>query len=398
MKKQGRNFLFNLSAYAITCILVVTFMAMAFSLSGCETKERVIKIGSQAVFSGDDRFYGQDQAISLQIAVSELSPVRVGGYDYKINIVSKDDEGNAEKSFLIAQEYVEENVAAVIGSTFNGTTKAALPVYAEYNIPMVTPSAQGVEIQSGYNNFYRMLINNSQKIENIAIFITETIKHENLILIDNGEDYSIKLVNHLIEIFDSRNITYGKRYSVKFDSDEYSTLAENILIDEPDTIFFCSGYNELASLITNVRKLGVNCTFITEEMGMDEGILALADDTFLEGLLAIIPEPPALAKYSEDKKAVEFWRKYNDYVRDMGDEDMALEGPGQFAPYSYDALYIVIDAIKKSNSILPDDFNDELRATSYDGVAGHIEFNSNGEKVNPPSTVFILKNGDWVRY
>ena len=54
--------------------------------------------------------------------------------------------------------------------------------------------------------------------------------------------------------------------------------------------------------------------------------------------------------------------------------------------------------MKRSNSILPEDFMGELEKTSYDGIVGNIKFNSNGDRVDPPSTIFIMKNGDWVRY
>lgn len=36
--------------------------------------------------------------------------------------------------------------------------------------------------------------------------------------------------------------------------------------------------------------------------------------------------------------------------------------------------------------------------TSYDGIVANIKFNSNRDRVDPPSTIFIMKNGDWVRY
>jgi len=398
MSKNKSKYTAVFFGYFFSIVLFLLIISSSLFFSACESKEKYIRIGNQAVFSGDDKFFGEDQLISLSIAASELSPVRVSGFDYKINIITKDDEGNAERAFLIAQEFADEGVSAVIGSTFNGTTKASLPVYSEFNIPLITPSSQGEEISRGFSNFFRMIINNSQKVENIANFISEVIKPEKLIIIDNGSDYSIKLLDFLIEIFESRNITFQKRYSVNFNSDDYNILAENLLIDEPDIIFFCAKYNELADLITRVRKLNLNSQFIAEEIGMDEGITAITDSQYLEGIIAIVPEPPSLAKYSEDKKAIEFWRKYNDYVLKMKDDDISREGPGVFAPYCYDAFYILINAMKKANSISPEDFMGELKSTSYDGVVGHIEFNSNGERVDPPSTVFIIKNGVWIRY
>lgn len=382
--------------------MVLVFIFTAFNIAGCDSKEKVIKIGSQSIFTGDDRFYGFDQSVSLKLAASQLSPVRVGGFEYTIEVLDKDDEGNAEKAFIVAQEFIEEGVSAVIGSTFNGTTMASLSVFSEYNIPLITPSAQGEDIGSGFENFYRMIINNSQKIENIAGFISETLKPSKLVLIDNNEEYYVKLVDHLIEIFENKKIEFLKRYSIVYDQEEYKTLAENLLIDEPDYIFFCGDYKSLALLMKEVRELGLSCTFLTEEFGMDEGITSVVDPEFIEGLLAIVPAPPELAKYTESKRTIDFWRNYGDFLDKTDDEEIKSEladfSPGPYSPYAFDALYIIIEAMKKANSIAPEDFSDFLKKTVYEGVTGQIEFTSKGDRLHPASTVFVMKNGDWVRY
>lgn len=395
---SNRSGFFIFFKYILFSVALAAIILSAFSFSACESKEKVIKIGNQAVLSGEDKFFGEDQLISLKLAISELSPVKIGGFDYRIDLVSKDDEGSAERAFLIAQEMVDENVSAVIGSTFNGTTKASVPVYAEFNIPIITPSAQGLDVAIGYNNFFRVIMNSKQRIENIVNFLNDELQPKKLVLIDNSEEYSINLVDSMIEIFNERKINYLKRYTIKQDAEEYKVLAENLLIDEPDYIFFTADYDELSDLITEVRNIGLGSRFITEELGMDESGSYAADAELLEGLIAIIPEPPSLARYSEDKKAVDFWRKYQDYTSKMMDESISKEGPGPYAPYCYDAIYLIIESMKRSNSILPEDFMEELKKISYDGIVGNIMFNSNGDRVDPLSTIFIMKNGDWVRY
>ena len=397
MNPKGSRF-FVFCKYIIFSMALILVSILIFNFTACENREKVIKIGSQAVLSGEDKFFGEAQLVSLELAVSELSPVKIGGFDYRLDLVSKDDEGNAEKAFLIAQELVEENVTAVIGSTFNGTTKASIPVFAEFNIPIITPSAQGLDIALGYNNFFRVIMNSKQRIENIVNFLNDELKPKKLVIIDNSEEYTTNLVDSMVEIFNDKKIAYLKRYTIKHDLNEYQVLAENLLIDEPDYIFFAANYGELADLITEVRNIGLNAQFVTEQLGMDESISLLADKELLEGLVAVIPEPPSLAKYSEDKKAVDFWRKYQDFVSKMKDRSISKEGPGPYAPYCYDSFYLIVEAMKRSNSILPEDFMGELKKTSYDGIVGNIKFNSNGDRVDPPSTIFIMKNGDWVRY
>jgi len=379
-------------------LIIFTLIYLSVNLVACEPRQRVIKIGNQAVLSGEYESFGEDQLVSIELAASKLSPVRIGGFDYEIEVITKDDEGNPEKAFLVAQEMVDEGVAAVIGSTFDGTTEVSLPVYEGYGIPLISPFAQKNEISEEGNIFFRMVMNNKQKIENIADFIASNINPQKLILINNQEEYSIELVDYLREVLSDYGIETPEPISIKISEEDATVIAEYLLIEGPDTIFFCATYNELASLISKVREVGLESRFITETLGMDDSIFVLADAQYLEGLIAVIPEPPSLAKYSQDPKAVNFWYDFNNYLSKMDDSDISIESPGTYAPYCYDSVFIIIEAMKRSNSILPEDYVDELKAISYDGIVGHIEFDSNGDRVDPLSTIFIVKDGAWVRY
>jgi len=378
-------------------ILMIILSAMNFS--ACDTRERIIKIGNQAVLTGEYKSFGEEQLVSMELAVSKISPVNIGGFDYKIEIVTKDDEGNPEKAFLTAREMVDQGVAVVIGSTFDGTTKVSIPVYGEYNIPLITPFAQKTDIVSGNNNFFRMIINNKQKIENIADFIINDIEPQKIIFIDNREEYSSDLMDFMEDLFHEQDREVLRRYSIKIGEDDLTVMAENLLIDEPDHIFFAARHNELALMIKEVRKLGLESRFITEALGMDESIFSFADSSDLEGTIAIVPEPPSLAIYSEDPDAVNFWHDYNEMLDSLKEEtSFSIDGPGEYAPYAYDAVFLVIEAMRRSNSILPEDFMTELKEISFDGVIGNIQFDSNGDRLDPPSTIFIIKDGVWARY
>ena len=379
-------------------LIIFTLIYLSVNLGACEPRKRVIKIGNQAVLSGEYRSFGEDQLVSIKLAASKLSPVRIGGFDYEIEVVTKDDEGNPEKAFLVAQEMIDEGVAGVIGSTFDGTTKVSVPVYEEYGIPVISPYAQKTEISKMGNIFFRMVMNNEQKIENIADFIANKINPQKLMLINNQEEYSIGLVDYLREVLSDYGIETAGPMSIKISEEDVAVIAENLLIEGPDTIFFCGSYNELASLMTKAREIGLGSRFITEKLGMDDKIFDLADAQYLEGLIAIIPEPPSLAMYSQDPKAINFWRDFNNYLSQMDDSDISIDGPGDYAPYCYDSVFVIIEAMKRSNSISTKDYIDELKTTSYDGLVGHIEFDSNGDRVNPLSTVFIVKDGAWIRY
>jgi len=390
-----KKFLFFI--YLSVTVLILTFF-MTFSTS-CVQRERIIKIGSQNVLTGDFKYYGQDQLVSMNLAASEIAPVRVGGFDYKISIISRDDEGDAEKAFLVSQELVQEGVSGVIGSAFNATTKAAIPNYLEYSIPIITASAPGTDLNKAGSNFFRVIINNDQIVNNVSNFIVDELKPLKIVLIDDGKEYSVNF-NSLLQVLLKDNtenkIENIKTYSLKPETEDYALLSENILIDVPDLVFFCGDYSTLAKVVQGCRDIGVTSVFLAEKLSMDPGILQLVDQKYLEGLMAIVPQPPSLAMFSEDPKAVEFWRKYKDFAPNI--KGVEIEEPGEFAAYTYDAFYILIEAMKKANSTLPEDYITAIRETSYEGVTGKIEFDSNGNLKSPKSTVFIIKNGSWIRY
>jgi len=391
MKKKYTYFIYS-------CLFII-IIALSFGNIGCSQRERIIKIGSQSVMSGEFKYYGQEQLVSMNIAAKEMAPVSIGGFNYKISVVSRDDEGNAEKAYLVSQEMIQENVAGVIGSTFNATTKAALPNYQEFNIPMISTSASSTDLSKSGSNFFRLIINNDQIVENTADFIISQYNPGKLVIIDNGSEYSVNFVDYLENTLldkSSQKINVFKKYSVKPENEDYKLLAENLLIDDSDLVFFCGEYQMLAQIIGASREIGVASSFLTEKLGMDEGITQLIDAKYLEGLMAVVPDPPSLAMFSEDPKAVEFWRKFKDMAPQI--KGAEITEPGKFAPYAYDAFYIMIEAMKKANSALPEDYIDVLRSTSFDGVTGHIEFDSNGDLKNPQSTVFQIKNGSWVRF
>ena len=379
-------------------LIIASLICLSINLASCDYRKRVIKIGNQTVLTGEYKSFGEDQLVSIELAASKLSPVNIGGFEYEIEVVTKDDEGNPEKAFLVAQEMVDEEVAGVIGSTFNGTTEASIPIYDEYGIPIISPSAQKTEISKIGDTFFRMVINSGQKIENIAGFIESKINPQNLILINNREEYSVELVDYLKEVLIDYGIETPEPMSVKIGEEDIKDIAEYLLIEGPDAVFFCGNYSEVASLMAEVREIGLESIFITETLGMDDDIFTLADSQDLEGLIAVMPEPPSLARYSQDPEAVSFWYDFNNYLNEIGDLDISIDSPGQYSPYCYDSVFVVIEAMKRSNSILPKDYMEELRNTSYDGVTGYIEFDSNGDRIDPASTVFIVKDGTWVRY
>jgi branched-chain amino acid transport system substrate-binding protein len=70
--------------------------------------------------------------------------------------------------------------------------------------------------------------------------------------------------------------------------------------------------------------------------------------------------------------------------------------PGQFqvySPYVYDAIYVLVDAMKRANSTDPKVYTPKLIETNYKGVTANIAFEPTGEMKNPSMTLSTYKDG-----
>lgn len=64
-----------------------------------------------------------------------------------------------------------------------------------------------------------------------------------------------------------------------------------------------------------------------------------------------------------------------------------------YAPYSYDAVYVIVDAMKRANSVKASSILAAMPKTDYDGIIGQIEFDSKGDLAHSTISLYNYKSG-----
>jgi branched-chain amino acid transport system substrate-binding protein len=70
--------------------------------------------------------------------------------------------------------------------------------------------------------------------------------------------------------------------------------------------------------------------------------------------------------------------------------------PNQFqvySPYTYDATFVLVDAMKRAKSWDPKVYTPELAKSNFKGVTSVIAFETNGELKNAAITLYNYKDG-----
>lgn len=67
-----------------------------------------------------------------------------------------------------------------------------------------------------------------------------------------------------------------------------------------------------------------------------------------------------------------------------------------YAPFSYDAVYIIVDAMKRANSTDPAKIVAAMPSTDYQGVIGETSFTAQGDLRHGAISIFSYKDGQKV--
>ncbi len=65
-----------------------------------------------------------------------------------------------------------------------------------------------------------------------------------------------------------------------------------------------------------------------------------------------------------------------------------------YAPYVYDSVMVMVDAMQKAKSAEPAKYLPFLAKEEYNGVTGHISFDRNGDIKNGAMTLYTYKGGN----
>ena len=63
------------------------------------------------------------------------------------------------------------------------------------------------------------------------------------------------------------------------------------------------------------------------------------------------------------------------------------------APYSYDAVMTLVDAMQKAGSADPAKYLPQLASIKHKGVTGNIAFDKNGDLIDGTLTLYTYRNG-----
>ena len=145
-------------------VFINVFMVMA--MPGLGLAADVIKLGVAGPHSGDLASYGIPSVNAAKLVVKDIN-AKGGVLGKQVELFVEDDVCKPEVATNTATKLLSQKVDVVLGHICSGATKAALGIYKDAKIIVMSPSATNPALtQSGdYPNFYRTIASDLNAVD-----------------------------------------------------------------------------------------------------------------------------------------------------------------------------------------------------------------------------------------
>lgn len=226
---------------------------------------KVLKIGQVSQLSGSMALYGQQQVTGFALGIEYASG---GKKDDKgrfiiagrpVEVITKDDEGNAEKSVSLARELIEKDGVELLQGPVSSTAAVALTALAEQYkiILMIDPAASYAMTGPNFNPYvFRTSRTSFDDTGVIAKYLVESVGKKIAHLgIDNafGKLSGVALAFHVKKAGGS----VIKEVYPPADTKDFTPYIQQIIDAKPDCLFLTWSGLGYITLFQQLTDLGV---------------------------------------------------------------------------------------------------------------------------------------------
>lgn len=350
-----------------------------------------IKVGVAISLTGVGNAYGPVQKNGVELAAERINAAG-GANGAKLKLVIEDDQSTTDGGITAFKKLVQQDrVAAILGPTLSGTAVAADPVAQSAQTPVIAISntGDGIVGKCDYgpcDYVFRVSLGESTAIPETVKTVKAKLGLKAVVLMYAQDD---KFSSDGFAIFKkaltANGITIKKEIAYSKSDVDLSGPVTQAIAENPDAIVNSSLAGPAIKVLQEVAKRKPGLPVVGGN-GFNTPAIAASAGAAAEGAISgaawYLDNPSA-----ENKDFVAAYKaKYG-------------KDPDQFAAQAYSALYVLLDALKRTpnpNSVLHDKLKGQIELTT--GVKtplGEISFNKSHD-VSQKVYVVQIKGGKFM--
>lgn len=382
MKSVGKLFIFLL--------ILLTFI---FVISTHSYSKEPYKIGAIFSVTGAASFLGEPEKNTVIMLVEQIN--KAGGINgHPLEVIIEDSKSDETQAVLAAKKLLEKDkVLAIIGPSTTGESMALIPIMTQAKTPLISAAA-GANITQPVKERYWIFKTaqyDTSAVEAIYAYMKKQgIKKVGILTITTGfGDAGRKALTELAPKF-GISIVADERYGPK-DADMTTQLTKIKASGAQAVINWSVGPGQVI-VTKNWHSLKMGIPLYQSHGWGSKKNLELAGKA-AEGVIAPLGRLVVWDKLPDKHPQKALLKKYvTDYEARYKSE------PGTFGGHAYDALMMVVEALKKTGpdkQKIRDYIENNIK--KWPGTGGIFNMSPNDHCGLDASAfeMVIVKNGDW---
>jgi branched-chain amino acid transport system substrate-binding protein len=335
-------------------------------------------IGVVGPFSGRDRTLGEQLANGVRAAIDDTNQLR-GPLDRAFAIRTFDDQ-NAIATAIVNAQFAtgDSSVIAAVGHVSSAATLAAIPTYANAQMPLIVPISTDDRItQTNYRNIFRLQTKDAFEGFLFARYAADQYHPKSALVFVQDADYGADVATGFIGAMNTRKIpTPYAQFS--YEKPDFEQVVSNAFTSKPDFVFLAGTVGDMGGILPVLRAHGY-----TGPIGASQGFFdaqttrlgAAANDLVISTSIPYLPFAPSTTRIR-----TAFEARYGPF--------------GPISLYGYAAAQIVISAMRRSGATARNALLSNLQVGApIDTVAGTYTFGPAGDPLDPELYFYTLRDG-----
>ncbi len=345
---------------------------------------QTVRIAHAGPTSGGIAHIGKDTENGVRMAIDDLNaqgPV-IGGKRIKFELAAEDDAGEPRQATAVAQKLCDSKVAGVVGHLQSGTTIPASSIYNKCGLPHITAAATNPDVtKRGYNTTYRVIANDNALGAALAYFAHDALKIKTVAVIDDRTAYGQGLADVFKATAEQKGIQVIALEYTNDKATDFTAILTAIKSKKPDAIFYGGLDAQAGPMLRQMEQLGLsNVKYFGGDAMCTEKLVELSSKA---GTVKNVTCATGGASVQKMQGGTDWKKRYD------------ARFPGQFqvySPYAYDATFVLVDAMKRANSVDPQVYVPFISKTQLKGITANIAFTAKGELTAPAVTLYSFKD------
>jgi branched-chain amino acid transport system substrate-binding protein len=244
----------------------------------------------------------------------------------------------------------------------------------------ISPSATNPKYtEQGFKTAFRVVANDNQQGAVLANYAADTLKAKTIAIIDDRTAYGQGLADVVERVAKEKGIKVVGREFTNDKATDFNAILTKVRAAKPDVVMYGGMDATAGPMAKQMKQLGMKSTFLAGDGVCSPEFIKLAGDA--SGNLHCSQAGEAVEKLA---KGTEFVDKY----KKRFNTDVQL-----YSPYSYDAIYIVVDAIKRAGKAERAAVAAAVPTTNLPGLTGQLVFDDKGDIKGGAISIFKVSNG-----